>query len=79
MTFRVQKRGVKNNWTVDGIYRSLSSAVLHCERAEGMSESGEEEMAFLIVTDGPDSRQIVMFIENGRLMHAGTGRSTRFP
>jgi hypothetical protein len=44
-----------------------------------MSESGEEEMAFLIVTDGPDSRQIVMFIENGRLMHAGTGRSTRFP
>jgi hypothetical protein len=48
MTFRVQKRGVKNNWTVDGIYRSLSSAVLHCERAEGMSESGEEEMAFLI-------------------------------
>ena len=78
MTFRVQKRGVKNNWTLDAIYQSLSSAVFHCECAEKMSEAGDE-MTFLIVTDGPDSRQIVIFIENGRLMHAGTGRSTRVP
>ena len=75
MTFRVQKQGVENDWTVDGIYQSLSSAVFHCECAEAMSESGQE-MTFLIVTDGPDSRQIIMFIENGRLMHAGTGRPT---
>ena len=72
MAFRVQKQGVESGWSVDAIYRTLSAAIFHCECAATASEA-EEDSTFLIASDGPGGAELVLLIENGRLVHAAEG------
>ena len=72
MTYRVQKQGAENDWSLAGVYRSLSAAVVHCESAAAVAGDAGES-TFLIATETDGGADFVMLIENGRLIHAGEG------
>ena len=72
MSYRVQKQGSDNDWSLAGVYRSLSAAVVHCESAAAVA-GGCEESTFLIATETEGGGEFVMLLENGRLVHAGEG------
>ena len=72
MTYRVQKQGIDNDWSLAGVYRSLSAAVVHCESAAAVAGDAAES-TFLIATETDGGLEFVVMLENGRLIHAGEG------
>lgn len=72
MTYRVQKQGADNDWSLAGVYRSLSAAVVHCESAAAVAGDAGES-TFLIAMEAADGGEFVMLLEHGRLIHAGEG------
>ncbi|MAH66896.1 MAG: hypothetical protein CMJ27_11000 [Phycisphaerae bacterium] len=72
MTYRVQKQGAGNDWSLAGVYRSLSAAVVHCESAAAVA-GDDAESTFLITTESAVGVEFVMLLEHGRLVHAGEG------
>ncbi len=78
MTYRVQKQGAENDWSLAGVYRSLSAAVVHCESAAAVAGDCAES-TFLIATESDEGVQFVMLLENGRLVHAGQGWESVVP
>ncbi|MDA7660039.1 hypothetical protein OAG01_00415 [bacterium] len=78
MTYRVQKQGADNDWSLAGVYRSLSAAVVHCESAAAVAGDCEES-TFLIATETDGGLEFVMLLENGRLVHAGQGWESVVP
>ena len=72
MTYRVQKQGAENDWSLAGVYRSLSAAVVHCESAAAVAGDCAES-TFLIATETDGGLEFVMLLEHGRLVHAGEG------
>ena len=78
MTYRVQKQGAENDWSLAGVYRSLSAAVVHCESAAAVAGDCEES-TFLIATETDGGLEFVLLLENGRLVHAGQGWESVVP